>query len=56
MHTLVALTTTEAQYISFSNALCDIIPLVQLTKEIMKQGFDVFSADTFVHCKAFERN
>lgn len=39
LQTLVALSTTEANYIALSSALCDVIPVMQLIEEMKNKGF-----------------
>jgi len=56
LQTEVALSTTEAEYISLSQALRKVIPLMGLMKEMNKFGFDVGNATPKVHCKAFKDN
>ncbi|KAL7447684.1 hypothetical protein ACHAXS_000067, partial [Conticribra weissflogii] len=41
LQTLVALSTTEAEYIALSSALRDIIPIMQLIDEMKGKGFQV---------------
>ncbi len=55
LRTLVALSITEAEYIVLSSAICDVIPIMQLIKEI-KKGFQIPCMLPHVHCKAFEDN
>ena len=52
----VALSTTEAEYIALSTALRDVIPLMELTKEMKDRGFNVLSDAPRVLCNAFEDN
>ncbi len=56
LQTLVALSTTEAEYIALSSALHDVIPIMQLIDEIKSKGFQVLCTLPHVHCKAFEDN
>ncbi len=53
---MVALSTTEAEYIALSNELCDVIPIMELLKEMRPRKFDVISILPYVYCKAFEDN
>ena len=56
MQTEVALSTTESEYIGLSHTLRNVIPLMELVKEL--QSKDVLSTDQHprVHCKLFEDN
>ncbi|KAL7480661.1 hypothetical protein ACHAW6_006333 [Cyclotella cf. meneghiniana] len=52
----VALSTTEAEYITMSRALCDVIPIMQLIDEMRKHKFQVICTQPVVYCKIFEDN
>ncbi len=52
----VALSTTKAKYIAMSQALRDIIPIMNLLQEMRGQDFKVICAEPYVYCKAFEDN
>jgi hypothetical protein len=52
----IALSTTEAEYISLSQSLRDAIPLMQLIKEMNGLGITTYSEVPRVYCKAFEDN
>ncbi len=54
LHTIVALITTEAKYIDLSNALCDVIPIMELLQETKSCKFDVISILSYVYCKALK--
>ena len=56
LQTLVALSTTEVEYIALSSTLCDVIPVMQLMEEITKNGFPILCTDPYVYCEAFEDN
>lgn len=56
LQTQVALSTTEAEYIALSKSLRDMIPVMELLKELKKKGFSIYSACPTVYCKAFEDN
>jgi hypothetical protein len=56
MQTLIALSTTEAEYIALSTALCEVITLMNLLKELRSRGIDVPFTKPKVHCKVFEDN
>ena len=55
LQTVFALSTAEAEYISLSTALRDVIPMMDLLAEMADKGFQVQSKPT-VHCKLFEDN
>ena len=52
----VALSTTEAEYISLSMSLRDVIPIMMLLEEMKKKGFQVICTNPHVYCKVFEDN
>jgi hypothetical protein len=52
----VALSTTEAEYIAMSMALRDVIPLMELIKEMQERKFDIINSQPYVYCKVFEDN
>ena len=56
LQTQIALSTTEAEYIALSQALRDVIPLMQLLHELKERGFSTFSETPTIFCKAFEDN
>ena len=56
LQTLTVLSTTEAEYIAWSSALRDQILIMQLMKEVIKQGIDVKFVPPHMHCTAFEDN
>jgi hypothetical protein len=56
LQTEIALSITEAEYISLSSALREVIPLTDLIREAWQHGFDFPLAPAKVHCKAFEDN
>jgi hypothetical protein len=56
LQTTIALSSTEAEYVSLSLALRDVIPLMGLVKEMQAFGFDCHAAAPKVHCRAFEDN
>jgi hypothetical protein len=39
-----------------SQALCDVIPVMNLIQEICKKGFEVICTEPYVYCKVFEDN
>jgi hypothetical protein len=52
----IALSSTEAEYVSLSESLCDAIPMMQLVKEIQDRGFEVPTSMPVIHCQLFEDN
>ena len=53
---MVALSTTEAEYIALSQSLCDVLPMMELVEEIKARGFNVLCTEPYVYCKSFEDN
>jgi hypothetical protein len=45
----------EAEYISLSTALHNVIPMMDLLSELKEKGFEVQNKPT-VHCKLFKDN
>ena len=56
LQSMVALSTTEAEYIALSQALRDVLPIMFLIQEIKEKGFQVIANIPHVYCKAFEDN
>ena len=66
MQTQVALSTTEgfnsirlqseAEYIALSTALRELIPIMELIKEMKRLGFNCKATTPTLHCIAFEDN
>jgi hypothetical protein len=56
LQTQVALSTTEAEYITMSQSLRDVLPIMFLVQEICKKGFQVICTKPYVYCKVFEDN
>ncbi len=52
----VALSTTEAEYIAMSQALRDVIPVMNLIQEMREKGFQVICTLPSIYCKVFEDN
>ena len=52
----VALSTTEAEYIAVSMALRDVIPIMDLIKEMRGHNIPVICTQPYVYCKVFEDN
>jgi hypothetical protein len=51
-----ALSTTEAEYIAMSMALRDVIPIMDLIKEMREHNIPVICTKPYVYCKVFEDN
>ncbi|KAL7487913.1 LOW QUALITY PROTEIN: hypothetical protein ACHAW6_013485 [Cyclotella cf. meneghiniana] len=52
----VALSMTQNKFIAMSIALCDIIPLMELIREMMEHKVDITNMQLYVICKVFEDN
>eukprot|EP00978_Attheya_sp_CCMP212_P014686 scaffold37545_cov64-Attheya_sp.AAC.1 len=55
LQTEIALSTTEAEYIALSQAMREVIPFMNLLKEL-SVIFDIYLPEPEVHCKVFEDN
>mmetsp|Transcript_33271 Transcript_33271/g.67131 ORF Transcript_33271/g.67131 Transcript_33271/m.67131 type:complete len:167 (+) Transcript_33271:66-566(+) len=56
LQTEIALSTAEAEYIALSQAMRQVIPLLQLLIEANKVFEDIYMPTPEVHCKVFEDN
>ena len=57
MQTTISLSTTEAEYIALSSAMCDVIYLLNLTKELSCYGINVPNNKVpNITCQVFEDN
>ena len=56
LQTQVALSTTEAEYISLSQSLRDGIPLVQIVQELKDRNILNLNDKIKVHCRCYEDN
>lgn len=54
--TLIALSTTESEYIALSSALREVIYIMNLLNEIRQRGFKVNTSTPSIKCKVFEDN
>jgi hypothetical protein len=54
MQTEIALSTTEAEYIAFSQFMSEFLPIIWLLEEARHQGIPILCAKPKVHCKFFE--
>jgi hypothetical protein len=52
----IALSTTKAEYIAMSQALRDIILVMNLLQKMREQNFKVIFIEPYVYCKVFEDN
>ncbi len=52
----ITLSTTEAEYITMSQALLDVIPVMNLLQEMREQNFKVICIKPYVYFKVFEDN
>ena len=52
----VALSTTEAEYISLSQSLRDLLPIMELVAEMKSREIRVICTEPYVYCKVFEDN
>jgi hypothetical protein len=56
LQTEIALSTTESEYIALSTSLREVIPLMELIKELEGVGFAINIERPRVYCEAFEDN
>jgi hypothetical protein len=56
MQPLIALSTTEAEYIALSSALREVIAVMNLINELRSKGFHLHRATPKVVCRVFEDN
>lgn len=56
LQTEIALSSTESEYIGISYALREVIPLMELLREMKKLKFPILSEVPKIHCKLFEDN
>ena len=56
LQTLIALSSTESEYFCLSTATREVIPIMELAKEMKQYGFDIGTTAPTVHCKVFEDN
>ena len=56
LQTEIALSTTESEYTGASYALRDVIPIMEMLKEMSRHGFDILSTSANVRCRVFEDN
>jgi predicted acetyltransferase len=56
LQTTIVLSTMEVEYIALSNALRDVIPMVNLLKEMKEYGIEHEGNQPPIHCKVLEDN
>ena len=56
LQTQVALSTTEVEYVSLSQALREVVPVMNLIKELKDRKITTISSVSKVYCKVFEDN
>ena len=56
LQTEIALSSTESEYTGLSYALREAIPIMEMLKEMKRNGFDIRCTVPKVHCKVFEDN
>ena len=56
LQTEITLSSTEAEYVALSQALREVIPLMNLMKEMATMGHDVGTTKPRIHCRVFEDN
>lgn len=56
LQTEVALSSTESEYVSLSQSLREVIPLMGLVQELANHGFHLNMTTPVVKCKVFEDN
>lgn len=56
LQTEIAFSVTESEYVSLSQCLRVVLPMMELSKELTAAGFDLGSPIPKMHCTAFEDN
>ena len=56
MQSLIALSTTEAEYIALSAALWQVIAVIHLLEELESNGFPIHKNTPSINCTTFEDN
>jgi hypothetical protein len=56
LQTEIALSSTESEYTGMSYALREVIPIMELLKEMHRLGFPVEHQKASIHCQVFEDN
>ena len=56
LQSIIALSTTEAEYIGMSRALQDTLPVLWMLQEMKELGYTVLATKATVHCQVFQDN
>ena len=56
IQSIIALSTTEAEYVALSSALREVIPIIKLLEDLSARGFPVHKTTPKFMCKTFEDN
>jgi hypothetical protein len=56
LQTLIALSSTESEYVALSQALREVLPLMWLVEELVQAGFALAHQPPKINCKVFEDN
>jgi hypothetical protein len=56
LQTEIALSSTESEYVSLSQSLREVLPLMRLVQELAGAGFQLAVETPTIHCKVFEDN
>ena len=56
LQSIIALSTTEAEYIGMSRALQDTLPVIWLLQEMKEMGHKIHTSCAKVHCRVFQDN
>ena len=56
IQSLIALSTTETEYIALSSALREVIVIIHLLEDLTKQVLPIINSTTVFKCKTFEDN
>ena len=56
VQTLIALSTTEAEYIALSSALREVIAIIHLLEDIQNHGLPIHKSTPKIICRTFEDN
>ena len=56
LQSIIALSTTEAEYVGMSKALQDTLPVVWLLEEMKQLGYTIHTTTAQVHCRVFQDN
>ena len=56
VQSLIALSTTEAEYIAHSSVLREVISLIQLLEDLQSHGLPIHTSTPKITCRTFEDN